>query len=79
MRWRYTKDGEIPQNQDSMNSYGGHVACLVEMVHFDYKVLCYNVYEHCWDDDEGDDYYCDTYEVKRWIPIKELTEEREAE
>ena len=32
-------------------------------------VLTYNFIDYCWDDDEGDDYFCDFTEVDYWCPL----------
>lgn len=32
-------------------------------------LLTYNFYDVCWDDDEGDDYFCDFTDVDYWCPL----------
>lgn len=32
-------------------------------------LLTYNSYDECWDDDEGDDYFCDFNEVDFWCSL----------
>lgn len=32
-------------------------------------VLTYNFFDECWDDDEGDDYFCDFDEVDFWCSL----------
>ena len=59
--WRNTMR-ELPQE-----SY----QCLV-WVENDYKLLYWNSDYHCWDDEAGDDYYCGSKEVDKWIPIDEI-------
>jgi len=34
-------------------------------------VLTYNFYDECWDDEEGDDYFCDFTEVDYWCSLPE--------
>lgn len=78
MKWHYTKGGDYPQKTDD-KGYGDHVPCLVEMENYDYKLLCYNTYYQCWDDDECDDFYCDIHSVKRWISVQEINDAMESE
>ena len=32
-------------------------------------ILTYNFFDECWDDDEGDDYFCDFDEVDYWCSL----------
>lgn len=34
-----------------------------------YEILVYNEYHQCWDDSEGDDYYCELSEVDKFLRI----------
>lgn len=34
-------------------------------------ILNYNEYHKCWDDAEGDDYYCDIEEILYWCDLPE--------
>lgn len=34
-------------------------------------VLVYNERYECWDDEDGDDYYCDFDQVDYWCPLPE--------
>lgn len=34
-----------------------------------YEILVYNEYHQCWDDSEGDDYFCDLNEVDKFLRI----------
>lgn len=38
------------------------------------KILCYNDHHKCWDDEEGDDYFCDTKDVEWWMPLPDYPE-----
>lgn len=38
------------------------------------KLLCWNEYHNVWDDEDGDDYYCDKDAVSHWMPIPEFEE-----
>jgi len=31
------------------------------------KILCFNHEHECWDDESGDDYYCDVEDVEYWM------------
>lgn len=32
-------------------------------------MLCFNHEHECWDDEDGDDYYCDIESVEYWMPL----------
>ena len=32
-------------------------------------LLTYNSYDECWDDNEGDDYFCDFTDVDYWCSL----------
>jgi hypothetical protein len=34
-----------------------------------YEIVTYNEYHQCWDDSEGDDYFCDLEEVDKFLRI----------
>lgn len=34
-----------------------------------YQILVYNEYYKCWDDSEGDDYYCELNEADKFLRI----------
>ena len=34
-------------------------------------MLCFNHDHECWDDESGDDYYCDIEDVEYWMPLPE--------
>ena len=49
-------------------------ACLCyDAYHRQVRVLTYNEYHGCWDDESGDDYYTDAIggKVTYWMPIPE--------
>lgn len=46
--------------------------CIVLWFEKETKLLTFNSYEQCWDDDEGDDYYCDIDRVEYYIPESEI-------
>lgn len=62
MNWKYTEKGEYPQpNQKEKDE----IRCLV--FHKGYtRILCWNTHYECWDDEEGDDYYCNKELVEKW-------------
>lgn len=35
------------------------------------KILCFNHYHECWDDESGDDYFCDVEDVECWMELPE--------
>ena len=38
------------------------------------KILTWNSYYTCWDDEEGDDNYCDPEQVYCWMPLPDKPE-----
>ena len=50
---------EIPEN-------GEQVYCLPQC-----ELLVWNENEYCWDDSDGDDFYCDKYDVEAWCYLPE--------
>ena len=40
----------------------------------DYKLLLWNSYYHCWDDEGEDDFYCKPEKVYSWMPLPEKPE-----
>lgn len=39
------------------------------------KLLVWNEYHNCWDDEDGDDFYCKREDVTYWCPIPQFIEE----
>lgn len=37
-----------------------------------WDVVVYNEYHECWDDSEGDDYFCDLDEVEKFMRIPKI-------
>lgn len=35
----------------------------------EYIIRIWNPYDNCWDDEEGDDYYCDPEQIEAWTEI----------
>lgn len=55
-------------NKDGNSS----IACLCyDAYHRQVRVLVYNEYHGCWDDESGDDYYTDAIggKVSHWMPL----------
>lgn len=46
------------------------LACLVFRQGF-YEILCWNEYDQCWDDAEGDDFAFSKETELKWIPLEE--------
>ena len=47
------------------------VPCLVR-IDGHIEILVWNCEHECWDDRDGDDYYCDPLTVDCYIPISEI-------
>lgn len=61
MNWNKTIEG-VPQNDVKV------LACYYGF----YKLLVWNSTYECWDDEEGDDYFCDKEQVSHWMPLPEM-------
>lgn len=74
-KWHYIKNNEYPEVQGEYE-YDNYpqIPCLVEDHGF-VNVLCWNVRCNCWDDGEGDDYYCDKDKPSRWRYLDPLLDE----
>lgn len=60
MKWNKTSD-VLPE---------ANHAYLVYDTHDNYvKILCYNNYDNCWDDEDADDYYCDIDRISHWMDL----------
>jgi hypothetical protein len=61
MNWNKTIE-EVPQSDVKV------LACY----HGFYKLLVWNSTYECWDDEEGDDYFCDKEQVSYWMSLPEM-------
>lgn len=61
MNWNKTTEG-VPQNTVKV------LACYRGF----YKLLVWNSVYECWDDEEGDDYFCEKEQVSYWMPLPEM-------
>lgn len=59
MEWIKTEN-QIPEN-------GEQVLCWY--YGYQYKLLIWNGVYNCWDDEEGDDYFCDRDRVEYWTHL----------
>jgi len=64
MNWIKTSE----QRPDSNNIV--HVRVLV-WTEDEIKILCFNHLNECWDDESGDDYFCDVEDVEYWMELPE--------
>jgi hypothetical protein len=49
--------------------------CLIcNKHHKEVTILTYNGHYECWDDIEGDDFYCDLDQAEYWIPLPDYKE-----
>jgi len=58
----------LPERQE--NTRYSQVPCLV-FKNNQVFMLVFNHEHECWDDESGDDYYCDIYDVSHWMPLPE--------
>lgn len=56
----------LPEAEDDIA-----IHCLVWVKNWGVTVRCYNKYHKCWDDEDGDDYYCDAVngKITHWQPL----------
>lgn len=61
--------------EDKLPSYNGKEALYVLVVNkcFGIEVRAYNEHHKCWDDLDGDDYYCDAVggNITHWMELPE--------
>lgn len=65
-KWIPVKD-RLPHKDGSSS-----IDCLCyDSYHSQIRVLSFNEYHHCWDDESGDDYYTDAAggKVSHWMPL----------
>ena len=60
MIWIYTKDKPHPD---------ADVQCLISRNGRDALLATWNAHESCWDDSEGDDFFCGPEEVVYWMEV----------
>jgi len=65
--WISVKD-RLPDRKP--NKRHSHL-CLV-VFHGEAKILAYNHEHLCWDQEDLDDYFCDTADVEYWQPLPKL-------
>lgn len=59
MEWIKTEN-QTPNNGEQV---------LVWYYGYQYKLLIWNDVYNCWDDEEGDDYFCDRDKVEYWTHL----------
>ena len=76
LKWHYIKDKDYPDifGEYKNQSYP-QIPCLV-LYRGMYCVRHWNVIEQCWDDEEGDDFFCRANEVEKWLYIDLLEDEK---
>ena len=52
--------------------YGERVLALRYGNRLWWDVVVYNEYKECWDDSEGDDYFCDLDDVEKFMRIPKI-------
>jgi len=62
MRWQ-TQDDEYPKVD---------TPCLV-IFHSTPTILVWNANFEAWDDEDGDDYFCDKEDIEKWYPLNKIT------
>lgn len=76
MRWHYTNQNDFPQPRKGKGD-NDEFQCLV-YDHGQYFMLYWNCHYECWDDEQGDDYYCDKNEIEKWCPLDDVVEKLDA-
>ena len=65
--WIKTSEALPPRDMSAAYS---QVQCLA-VIENQVRLLYFNHEHECWDDEDGDDYYCDIDRVSHWMPIPE--------
>lgn len=62
----------IPVEEELPFGSENSIRCLVKSISDGIVVREYNQYHKCWDDEDGDDYYCDAIggNITHWRPIE---------
>lgn len=68
LRWHYTKDDDYPS---VLRAENGQVPCLV-LHNGTYGVRYWNTECKAWDDEEGDDVFCEKDKVEKWLYLDTL-------
>jgi uncharacterized protein DUF551 len=63
MEWIKVED-RLPEFEGLALVFGDNIGMLVRP---------YNCFHNCWDDEDGDDYYCDALggKITHWMPLPE--------
>lgn len=65
MNWIKTSEQRPPREPNVKYSNPKVIVYYNEEV----MMLCFNHEHECWDDESGDDYYCDVEDVEYWMPL----------
>ena len=71
MKWHFTKQGDYPKPREGRGE-NDEFQCLVYHKGM-YRMLYWNCYYECWDDEQGDDHECDKERVEKWCYLHEIT------
>lgn len=73
-KWHYTENDDYPV---VFGKYEKHVYPQIPwLVDGPFGVRYWNVKEQCWDDEDGDDYFCDKNQITRWRYLDALLDEK---
>lgn len=67
MKWIKTSE-LLPERKE--NTRYSQVPCLV-VRNGEITILVFNHEHECWDQEDGDDYCCDIFDIKYWQPLPE--------
>ena len=68
MKWIETKNQKPVLSEKQKNEVYPHTLCLT-FHKGEQKILAYNHKEDCWDNEDMDDYYCNTQDVSCWMEL----------
>ena len=74
IHWHYPHNGELPTSNVTENKTYSAIPCLTQNTYGQSKILTWNSLYHCWDDEYGDDFYCEAVcgHVRRWCLLAEI-------
>ena len=76
MKWHYTNQNDFPQPRAGKGD-NDEFQCL-GYDHGQYILLYWNCHYECWDDEQGDDYYCDKDKVEKWCYLDDIVKKLNA-
>lgn len=77
MKWKETNKNEYPD----INLFPNRLYDIPCLVHskYGFMILWWNAEYKCWDNEQGDDYYCDKELIDKWEYLDKIINYLDAE